>query len=398
MDHEQAQRRPLRVLLTIHYPLDPNAGAAGCTIRLADALRELGHQTTIFSLDSVRPRFDRRTDHALFPFRASARAANLMMSGAIDVVDASTGDLAALPRRFVASRPAVVVARSHGLEALDTAALMDAVSRDEAVAPRTPSIYHGRHRLAQVARSLRSADGVSVLNTYERDWTIDTLGLSHERVHLGRNGLDRSFIGLAPPAPGDSHAIAVIGPHVWRKGAVTAVAALTKAMRRWPELRVSWLGADEGQVREGFPADLQGRLTVAAHFRHEDLPGLLERHDILLFMSRSEGFPGAVLEAMACGLAVVSSDIPGPVDVVAGSGAALFVPPDDPVGAANAISHLYRNPGELHLMRRRAYDHAQRYRWTVVAGEVAHYYYSLRDRKLTGRTESVLSRRRRRSR
>jgi len=47
-----------------------------------------------------------------------------------------------------------------------------------------------------------------------------------------------------------------------------------------------------------------------------DVPALLKTADLFLFCSRTEGLPNAVLEAMAAGLAVVATDIPGSRDLI----------------------------------------------------------------------------------
>ncbi len=68
----------------------------------------------------------------------------------------------------------------------------------------------------------------------------------------------------------------------------------------------------------------------------EDVTGLLEASDLCAFCSQVEGVPNGVLEAMACGLAVVGSDIPGVREAVGEENAAFLAPSGDD----EALSHL----------------------------------------------------------
>ena len=74
-------------------------------------------------------------------------------------------------------------------------------------------------------------------------------------------------------------------------------------------------------------------MRVLPRYELVELPTLLRKHEIQLFLSRAEGFGNVVIEGMACGLVPVASDIPGPTDILNGKDAGILVPVGD-VGAA----------------------------------------------------------------
>ena len=81
-------------------------------------------------------------------------------------------------------------------------------------------------------------------------------------------------------------------------------------------------------------------LSSRIHFlgRRDDIPQLLKMADVYAHSSHSEGFGIAALEAMAAGVPVVASDLPGLAEVVGQAG--ILVPPRDSEAMANALKQV----------------------------------------------------------
>lgn len=88
--------------------------------------------------------------------------------------------------------------------------------------------------------------------------------------------------------------------------------------------------------------EAEGLLRWLGHV--EDMPALLRSVQVVALPSYREGLPRSLIEAAACGLALVTADVPGCRHVVTDGVDGLLVPPQDAVGLANALLRLQRDP------------------------------------------------------
>jgi len=86
----------------------------------------------------------------------------------------------------------------------------------------------------------------------------------------------------------------------------------------------------------------EGVVEVLGH--QSDIPGLFAYSNIIVLPSHREGLPKALIEAAACGRAVVTTDVPGCRDAIDPETTGLLVPVRDPSGLADAIQFLIDNP------------------------------------------------------
>jgi len=99
--------------------------------------------------------------------------------------------------------------------------------------------------------------------------------------------------------------------------------------------------------------------------RHIDDPALLSRYlsaaDVWVLSSRREGFPVALIEAMACRLPVVATDVAGASDIVASgdASAGLLVPTEDSEALATALAGLLDDAGRRDRLAERARARAE---------------------------------------
>jgi glycosyltransferase involved in cell wall biosynthesis len=365
----------MKILLTIHHNLDPNAGAPGVTWQLGQQYQKLGHEVQYYSFDNLPSEISGKAKSIVFPWFVATHISRLIKQQNIDVVDASTGDAWVWMKMLKnsAENSPLLVTRVHGLEHTSHLHNLDEFQRGNLHLSWKYGLYGGGFRLWEVATSLRYADLVLQLNRHDLEYAIEKLGVKPERSHLVNNGIPETFFNLpfepTPISKDSPICIAQIGTYLMRKGISYSIPALNSVLARYPQVNVSFLGTgvSEAEVHADFEQSVRNRIHVISSFSHEQLPSLLKGHQIKLFPTLFEGFSVAIIEAMACGLAPVTTAIAAPETLIRDGDNAIIIPPRDCQAIEQALECLILDRFYLDQLRQHAYAKAQLYSWARIA-------------------------------
>jgi glycosyltransferase involved in cell wall biosynthesis len=92
--------------------------------------------------------------------------------------------------------------------------------------------------------------------------------------------------------------------------------------------------------------------------------------EVFVLASRFEGFPNALLEAMAHGLAVVATRVGSVPEIVRDGVQGLLVPPEDPAALRAAIARVAGDAGLRERLGRAARERARDFSWDRIAAEI----------------------------
>ena len=165
------------------------------------------------------------------------------------------------------------------------------------------------------------------------------LGLDLERFRRARPGVPilRPSLGLGSEVP----LLGIVGRLVPIKDHPTLFQAMALLRTSNPPVHLAVVGDGEERARL---EELAGRLKLGQriHFLgwRTDLETILTEVDVVICASKNEGTPVALIEAMAAGVPVLSTDVGGVADLVAHGETGWLVRPGDPPSLAEAIRHL----------------------------------------------------------
>jgi glycosyltransferase involved in cell wall biosynthesis len=367
---KKSVREPAHIALVI-----ANLGGGGAQrkmVTLANAFVARGHRVDLVLAESggvlhdrVDPRVEVRClENVLtrLPFIADAKRRRML---------AATWPLSrylreARPRVVISSSDSVNVATvlAHRL-ARSSARLVLRIDNQLTRSGEVSGTWSQRRRMRRVRNLFPRADRLIAISHGLGEDVLRQGGCRPAQLHVIHNpAVDASLAqrALEPTAhrwlrePGPPVVLAV-GRLVPQKDLPTLLRAFAR-MRQKTEARLLVLG--DGREHERLRA-LASELGVATDV---DLPGFdpnpiaaMARASVFVLSSAWEGFGNVLVEALAVGCPVVSTDCPsGPDEILDGGRYGRLVPVGDPAALADAILATLREPGDPELRRRRAQE------------------------------------------
>ncbi len=211
-------------------------------------------------------------------------------------------------------------------------------SRNPVLKPKLQEVFRQAHKVIAVSDSLRRL--------------AVSLGMPEDKGIVVGNGVDtakfqpvarhaaRSRFGL----PQDAKVLVTVGALVERKGFHRVIDCLPRLLEHHPDLHYLLVGgaSPEGDMEAELHAQVARLgLTERVHFLGpqppEELKWPLSAADVFVLATRNEGWANVILEAMACGLPVVATDVGGNREVVAHEGLGSIVPFGDQTALTRAL-------------------------------------------------------------
>lgn len=203
---------------------------------------------------------------------------------------------------------------------------------------------------AEILWALRRADRVIAVSRGLREKMI-ALGVRSDRISVVNNGVDmRAFHPAAKPGRSTAvRRILYVGRFIREKGLEVLLRAAALLTTSREDLEFVLVGGNR-ERRDSQPFEtLAADLGIAGSVRFVDavpiseVPTWLRGADVFVLPSFSEGFPLSLIEAMACGVPVVSTTCGGPQEIVSEE-TGLLVRPGDPEALADAIRYVLDHP------------------------------------------------------
>jgi glycosyltransferase involved in cell wall biosynthesis len=214
-----------------------------------------------------------------------------------------------------------------------------------------------RRRFAALVEALRQVARVHCVSA-DLARTVGDLGVDAARIRVIRPAVDTAR--FAPGADPDSHRpggdrlrLVTVGRLHWKKGHEYALVALRRLLDRGVPAELTLIGDGPEHGRLAYTVrdlGLADRAILRGPLDRDGVRRQLLRSDLFLLTSLTEGLSNAALEAMACGLPVVSTAAGGMGEAITDGEEGLLVALRDPEAIAAACETLWRDPGRRLVM------------------------------------------------
>jgi glycosyltransferase involved in cell wall biosynthesis len=158
---------------------------------------------------------------------------------------------------------------------------------------------------------------------------------------------------------------------------------VSKLIENWPSIHLTMVGPDKGDgsmqrmLKLAKSLDILDRIRVIGGIPRSEVPRHLHEGDIFINTTNFDNTPVSVIEAMACGLCIVSTNVGGIPWLLDDEINALLVPPDDPIAMAEAVERVLTNPALAVKLSANSRKKAESYDWSIILPQWESVFKSL---------------------
>jgi glycosyltransferase involved in cell wall biosynthesis len=380
MEPRASQQKSLNILMGSGVPKRREGGVAAVIYNLGSELEHLGHHVTyIFQEDLIEPgSVNQRFREFIFASRLARFVAANRRQFSIVNLHAPAGFLYGFRRKWNRSGeyPPYVMTL-HGLEERRVHAMSREAKKGRAWNFSLKNrLWHRFYHQPRFRWSILTADAAHVMC---RDvWNVLQLhyNLDADRVIYIPNGVGSRFFVPREYVPRDSLKLLYAGTWLDQRGIFYIRDAMHHLAQRIPGLTLTCAGGGVpgDEILRFFGDSLASKIIIHPVISADRMPELYAAHDIFLFPSLMENLPLVILEAMASGMPVVTTETCGMPDVVEHEFSGLLIPTANAQAIEDAVVRL-ANSAEL---RRKLGENARatmkRYTWERAARQLEALY------------------------
>src|SRR6266852_1925987 len=368
----------MKILIAIGVRRVREAGAAGVVLNHETELQKLGHQVEMWFFDDLlpNPRWPSRFEQREFAFAVSRRIRSNPTQFDVVNIHAPWGCVYGLARRFFPGRtvPPYVFTMQGSEERYALAMRLEHRKGRATNFAWKNRAWHRLYHQSMYDFSISTADFGAVAN--REGWLLSELKYGHPPGHIWYvpNGVDPRFFAPRVFDKSPAQRLLYVGTWLDRKGIYYLVDAFTALTKRLPQTTLTVAGAltSEEQVRSCFPMNLRARVTVIPFLRREEMPELYASHDVFVFPSLVEGMPLTLLEAMASGMPVVTTNTCGMADVIEDGANGLLVAAADAEHLTQVMFGICTCQQLREMLGTAAQQTARRLTWQIIARDLEH--------------------------
>ncbi len=270
-----------------------------------------------------------------------------------------------------------------------------------------PELFRGRARFPLISMALwklaiqnmQDAEHIVSVSLHTVKDIVQNLGIERERITVVPNAVDPVFSPLSAEETNtfreqqkissDKFCILNVGSNNPRKNIFGILQVIRILVQRKLPIHFWKVGADFNEEQKKFIHNngIENYITYLGTPNEQTLVKIYSSADALLAPSLYEGFGMTILESMACGTPVITSNSTSIPEVT--GDAAILIDPKNITEIAKAISDLQSNSSQYEVLVNKGLARAKLFTWESTAEQIALIYEKvvqqdrILDRKLT---------------
>ncbi len=365
-------------ILIAGFPPKSIGGAEIATLNIATELAKRGHEVHVITTGDKKLKGDKRGDFYIHYIQLGM----LPEASILGAISYSVKALAQIRR----INPDIVHAQRFYREGLSAFLAKKLLKKPYCIWCHGSDIYLS-WKFKGIASKLflGQADAVVALTEHMREKIKE---ICHRDASVIPNGIELKRFERLPrrstvkSAASDEKTLLFVGRLDPIKGVAYLIEAMNTIVKRNPQVRLLLVG--DGKERRSLETLVEElRLVEYVSFvgkvPNEKVPEYMAATDVLVLPSLSEGFPVVLLEAMACGLPIVATNVGGIPEIVRDGENGFLVEPESSKEIAEKVLKLLENDELRRRISQNNFEQAKNYSWEAVVDKLEKVYMKVID-------------------
>lgn len=201
-----------------------------------------------------------------------------------------------------------------------------------------------------------------------------------KNVEVVPNGIDLNLFSQDLKIKKEKFRIVCVSHLKKVKGLRYLIESLPEVLAKFPQAKLILIG--EGPERKNLEFQiarlgLQDRVELKGKLINQAIPEELQKAEVFVLPSLSEGLGISILEAQACGVPVIASKVGGILDIIEDRKTGILIEPKNLGQVTQAIIKIFSQPEFAQKLTQNAKDGLEKYDWQNIAQKINRIYQNL---------------------
>jgi len=201
------------------------------------------------------------------------------------------------------------------------------------------------------------------------------LGVDEKNIFITPNGVDMSKIPSNTEK--EKNRVIMVGRLSWEKGHDYLIQAWPEVLKNIPNAKLILVG--EGNKRNDIEKmikdlDIESRIVLTGNLPHDQVLKEIKKSEIFICPSLAEGLGNVFIEAQACGVPPIGTNVGGIPDIITDGENGLLIESKNSKAISNAIIMLLNDKEKIESFSKKGLETVQKFAWPIIIKKIDDIY------------------------